>query len=134
MIMTRIFRAVPMLAAAGLSALLSALAVVPLIDSFAVSFADGMALAAFGMINSGLGLALFTVGSRLLPPAETGLLGALDAPLAPIWVWVLFAETPSAATLIWRCDGLCRGSCPSAPQFPKWPGQGREASVMTALL
>ncbi len=100
MIMARLFKSVPMLAAAGLSALLSAVAVVPLMKGFAVSPSDGIALAAFGLVNSGLGLALFTIGSRLLPPAETGLIGALDAPLAPVWVWIFFAEMPSAATWV----------------------------------
>jgi drug/metabolite transporter (DMT)-like permease len=35
-----------------------------------------------------------------LPPIETALIGSLDAPLAPLWVWLAFKETPSASTLI----------------------------------
>jgi drug/metabolite transporter (DMT)-like permease len=57
-------------------------------------------LAAFGMTNSALGLTLFLLGSRYLPAIQTALISALDAPLAPLWVWLIFAETPSQTTLI----------------------------------
>lgn len=57
-------------------------------------------MAAFGLINSTLGFALFLIGSTKIPPIETALLGALDAPLAPVWVWLVFAETPTTPTLI----------------------------------
>lgn len=63
---------------------------------------DGMQwlwLALFGLINSALGLALFSVGARHLPAMETALLGALDGALAPVWVWLAFAETPSPSTI-----------------------------------
>ena len=99
MIMARWHKDTPLLAAAGLSALLSAVAMLPFVNPLDVSPRDFAVLAAFGMVNSGLGLALFTLGSRLLPPAETGLVGALDAPLAPVWVWIFFSETPTIATL-----------------------------------
>ena len=57
-------------------------------------------LALFGMINSAVGLAFFAWGSRKLPAIETALIGALDTPLAPLWVWLAFAEKPSTNTVI----------------------------------
>jgi drug/metabolite transporter (DMT)-like permease len=57
-------------------------------------------LALFGVVNSAVGLGLFTVGARFLPAIETALIGSLDAPLAPLWVWLAFDETPSTITLI----------------------------------
>jgi drug/metabolite transporter (DMT)-like permease len=42
----------------------------------------------------------FALGAKLLPAIETGLIAALDAPLAPVWVWFAFGETPSAATIL----------------------------------
>jgi drug/metabolite transporter (DMT)-like permease len=57
-------------------------------------------LALFGLANSALGLVLFTMGARRLPAIETGLIVALDAPLAPLWVWLAFQEVPSFATFI----------------------------------
>ena len=57
-------------------------------------------LAVFGLVNSAIGFSLFLIGSRHLPPVETAPLGALEAPVAPLWVWLAFNETPSVATLI----------------------------------
>jgi drug/metabolite transporter (DMT)-like permease len=86
--------------AACLSALLSGLVSIPFSANLVVSGPDLVNLALFGLVNSSLGLVLFTLGSRMLPTIETGLIGSLDAPLAPIWVWLAFAETPTRATLI----------------------------------
>jgi drug/metabolite transporter (DMT)-like permease len=47
-----------------------------------------------------LGFGLFALGARWLPPTETALITALDAPLAPFWVWLVFGETPGTATMI----------------------------------
>lgn len=57
-------------------------------------------LAGFGLINSTLGFTLFVMGSRYIAPIETALLGALEAPITPLWVWLVFSETPTAPTLI----------------------------------
>jgi drug/metabolite transporter (DMT)-like permease len=59
-----------------------------------------MLLALFGIVNFAIGLPLFTYGARLLPAIETALIGAVDAPLAPLWVWLAFNETPSVSTVI----------------------------------
>lgn len=56
-------------------------------------------LAAFGLFNSTLGFALFLMGSAKIAPIETALLGALEAPIAPVWVWLAFGETPTLPTL-----------------------------------
>jgi drug/metabolite transporter (DMT)-like permease len=56
-------------------------------------------LAAFGLLHSLFGFTLFLIGSSRIPAVETALLGALDAPIAPLWVWLAFGETPSHATL-----------------------------------
>lgn len=91
---------IPFLAAAGLSVILTSLVAWPFV---APSPTDGivwMQLAAFGLVNSALGLALFMLGARLLPPIETALIGALDAPLAPIWVWLAFGIVPDKTTFL----------------------------------
>lgn len=99
MVLARRFPGIPTLPAATLSALLSALASLPFATMTAVSPHDLFLLAAFGLTNSALGLSLFLMGSRLIPPIESALIGALDAPLAPLWVWLFFAEAPSSSTL-----------------------------------
>jgi drug/metabolite transporter (DMT)-like permease len=35
----------------------------------------------------------------MIPAAEAALLTALDVPLAPLWVWLAFGETPSPYTM-----------------------------------
>jgi drug/metabolite transporter (DMT)-like permease len=57
-------------------------------------------LAFFGVVNSAVGLAFFAFGSKKLPAIETALIGALDTPLAPLWVWLAFSETPGLNTMI----------------------------------
>lgn len=57
-------------------------------------------LAAFGLFHSVLGFTMFLLGSARIPAVETALIGALESPIAPIWVWLAFAETPTPATLI----------------------------------
>ena len=99
-VIVRRFRDVPGMAAAGISALLSGLACWPLGHPTSVTGEALFLLLLFGLVNSAAGLALFTLGARLLPPVETALIGALDAPLAPLWVWLAFAETPGVSTLV----------------------------------
>lgn len=57
-------------------------------------------MALFGMINSAVGLAFFAWGSCRIPAVETALIGALDTPLAPLWVWLAFNEKPSSNTVL----------------------------------
>lgn len=100
MVISRKYRNIPTMPAACLSAILSALMALPFAGDIVVSLPDLGLLAAFGLVNSAIGLALFTLGARLLPAIETALIGAVETPLAPAWVWVFFAEVPSGATLI----------------------------------
>lgn len=91
---------IPTLPAGITSAVVSVVICLPFAGTH-VPAPDQLALlAGFGLINSTLGFALFLIGSTKIPPIETALLGALDAPLAPIWVWLVFAETPTTPTLI----------------------------------
>jgi drug/metabolite transporter (DMT)-like permease len=61
---------------------------------------DVLWLAALGIGQIGLGFALFTVGARLIPAAQAGLITLLELVLGPLWVWVALDERPSALTLI----------------------------------
>ncbi|MBV8449867.1 MAG: EamA family transporter [Hyphomicrobiales bacterium] len=100
MVIARRYPNIPVMPAACLSALLSGLVCWPIGKPLAISGRELLLLAIFGLVNSALGLALFTVGARLLPAIETALIGSLDAPLAPLWVWFAFKETPSRSTLV----------------------------------
>jgi drug/metabolite transporter (DMT)-like permease len=64
-----------------------------------VSAPDLALLAVFGVFQMGLALIMFTTGVRLIPAADAGLISVLEAVLAPLWVWIVFAEDPGTATL-----------------------------------
>lgn len=100
MVVIRRHKERPMTAVAGLSPLLTTLLVWPLATPDGVGSVDLGNLALFGILQNGLGLLLLTWGTRLLPAAQGALIGALDAPLAPIWVWFAFNEIPPTMTLI----------------------------------
>ena len=99
MVLGRKYLSIDLLAAACLSTLLSALVSFPFSGALP-SGVDLLWLAAFGMVNQAAGFICFSYGSRMLPPTETALIGALDAPLAPLWAWLLFSIAPVQATLI----------------------------------
>jgi drug/metabolite transporter (DMT)-like permease len=51
-----------------------------------------------GMLSTGM--ALYTLGSRVVPAAELTLLSMVEVLLAPIWVWLILGETASAGTFL----------------------------------
>jgi drug/metabolite transporter (DMT)-like permease len=57
-------------------------------------------LATLGIGQIGLGFALLTVGARLIPAAQVGLITLLEVALGPVWVWLALDERPSTLTLI----------------------------------
>jgi drug/metabolite transporter (DMT)-like permease len=96
----RRFRDVPMLPTAFLSNLLGALVGLAFAAPAAAGPRDLAYLALFGFAQMSLGLSLFTIGSRLIPAAETALISALETPLAPFWVWLAFGETVPPQAMI----------------------------------
>lgn len=56
-------------------------------------------LAALGIGQIGLGFALLTVGARLIPAAQVGVISLLEVVLGPLWVWLALNERPRTLTL-----------------------------------
>jgi drug/metabolite transporter (DMT)-like permease len=54
----------------------------------------------FGFFQVALGLTLFMLGSRLLPWGQATLIGTLETPLMPFWIWLAFQEVPSSRTFV----------------------------------
>jgi drug/metabolite transporter (DMT)-like permease len=100
LVVLRWHRRVPMLPAACLSALLGAAVSVPFVAPVSVGSLDLFYLMLFGVAQMGLGLLLLTIGSRLIPAAENALIGTIDTPLSPLWVWLAFGEVPTVAALV----------------------------------
>jgi drug/metabolite transporter (DMT)-like permease len=96
----RRYPGIPMIQAVCLSCFLGSVICFPMAaPTETVTALDFINLALFGLLNMGLGLALYVVGAKYIPAAEAALLSILETPLAPLWVWIFFAEVPRNATL-----------------------------------
>jgi len=98
-ILSRRFPTIPMVPVACASTLVAGLIALPFATLWPVDTRSLLLLALFGATNTALGLVLFATGSSLIPATETALIGSLEAPLAPLWVWLAFGETPLPATI-----------------------------------
>ncbi|NTG67886.1 DMT family transporter [Rhizobium rhizogenes] len=99
-VIMRQHRDVPMLPAMALSAWLCSFVTFWFASPSMVSGHDLGLIVAFGLVQSAMGLSLYTFGSRLIPAADATLLTALEVPLTPLWTWMFLAELPSKATLV----------------------------------
>ena len=53
-----------------------------------------------GVFQVGMGLVIYTIGSRVVPAAELALLSMTEVLLGPLWVWIFIGETVSFYTLL----------------------------------
>jgi drug/metabolite transporter (DMT)-like permease len=72
----------------------------PLADWHAMFGDDLLELVALGWGQIGLGLALFTIGARLIPAGEAALITLLEIVLGPLWVWIAISEQPNVTSLV----------------------------------
>ena len=98
-VLARVERNVPTTEATLLGVIIVAVVSAPM-TKFQVPAQDMVLLAVFGIFQMGLALIMFTTGIRLIPSADAGLISVLEAVLAPLWVWLVFAEDPGTLTLI----------------------------------
>jgi drug/metabolite transporter (DMT)-like permease len=99
-VITRWRHDVSMAPATCLSQVLLVVAFLPFASLGEIGGADIGWLAALGIGQIGLGFALLTVGARLIPAAQVGLITLLEVVLGPLWVWLALDERPSALTLV----------------------------------
>lgn len=83
-----------------LAGIFTALVAALLVDGFALSLYDFGLCAVMGAMQIGVGMVLFTLGSRHVPAAELTLLSLTEVVLGPIWVWLWIGEEPRLWTLI----------------------------------
>ena len=93
-------RDVSMMPATCASQVLVVVACLPFVAPGSASDSDWAILAALGVGQMGLGLALLTVGARLIPPAQVAVISLLEVVLGPLWVWLAYEERPSLATFL----------------------------------
>ena len=90
---------IQMAPAAALATALTALVALPLADPLRTAPRDLALLAFFGVGQFGAGFLLFMAGARLIPAAQSSLIGMLETVLGPLWVWLVLSERPGAASL-----------------------------------
>ena len=66
----------------------------------AIQFYDYVISTTLGIFQMGMGLLLFTLGSRVLPAANLTLLSLSEVFFAPLWVWIFVNETIRGQTLL----------------------------------
>ena len=99
-VITRWRHDVSMAPATCLAQVMLVVVFLPLADPASISGGDIGWLAALGIGQIGLGMALLTVGARLIPAAQVGLITLLEAVLGPLWVWLAYSEHPSTITVV----------------------------------
>lgn len=83
----------------GVFTMVAAVVAVPLAGAdLALSGHDIVLSMAMGAGLLATGMALYTVGSRVVPAAELPLFSVVEVMLAPIWVWLFLGETATAGT------------------------------------
>ncbi|WP_292240052.1 DMT family transporter, partial [Mesorhizobium sp.] len=75
-------------------------------DPVAVSTRDMVLLATFGC-SFALASILWTEGSRLIPAAESGLLGSAEVPFAILFALLFLGEFPPLASIVGGAIVLC---------------------------
>ncbi|MEA2311462.1 MAG: hypothetical protein QOE28_1430, partial [Solirubrobacteraceae bacterium] len=99
-VITRWRHDVSMAPATCLSQAILVVVLLPVASPGEIGGGDIVWLAALGIGQIGLGCALLTVGARLIPAAQVGLITLLEVVLGPLWVWLALNERPSTLTLI----------------------------------
>jgi drug/metabolite transporter (DMT)-like permease len=99
-VITRWRHDVSMAPATCLSQVILVVAFLPFASPGEIAGDDVAWLAALGIGQIGLGFALLTVGARLIPAAQVGLITLLEVVLGPLWVWLALDERPSPLTLL----------------------------------
>jgi drug/metabolite transporter (DMT)-like permease len=99
-VIPRVRRELPLLPTTILSAFTTTLIFAPLSSPTTLDLHNWSVLAAFGLTNFSVALFLFVFGARRISAAEAALIGTLEIAFAPLWVWMMFVERPTDATLI----------------------------------
>jgi drug/metabolite transporter (DMT)-like permease len=91
---------IQMAPAAALATLLTAVVAVPFAEPLRTAPRDLALLVFFGVGQFSGGFLMFMIGARLIPAAESALLGMLETVLGPVWVWLVLNERPATGTMV----------------------------------
>jgi drug/metabolite transporter (DMT)-like permease len=99
LVMVRAYRDTPVVWAAAIASVILFVAGWVVTDPLAITWRDFAVIAGFGLSFSAASI-LWTEGARLLPAAESGLLGATEVPLAILFAWLILAELPPLQSIV----------------------------------
>jgi drug/metabolite transporter (DMT)-like permease len=99
-VITRWRHDVSMAPATCLAQVILVVVFLPLASPSEIGGADVFWLATLGIGQIALGFVLLTIGARLIPAAQVGLITLLEVVLGPVWVWLAIGERPSTITLV----------------------------------
>ncbi len=86
-----------------LGALFNAMLTFPVVlagGRFWIGLHDAAIAMTLGAVILGIGLGLYSRGSRGVPAADLALVSMLEVLLAPVWVWLVLGETATQGTLL----------------------------------
>ena len=99
MVLIRMFQDTPVVLAGSASGFLLFFAGWFVVDPLAVTRQDAVLLSLFGL-SFALAVVLWTEGTKLIPAAESGLLGTAETPFAILLAWLLLAELPPLTSFV----------------------------------
>jgi drug/metabolite transporter (DMT)-like permease len=99
-VITRHRRDISMAPGTAVAQLVLVVVAAPLASPGSVDAGDWFVLGILGVFQIGLGLALLTIGARLLPAADVAVITLLEVVLGPLWVWLAFREEPGAGAIV----------------------------------
>ncbi|MDA0261013.1 MAG: DMT family transporter [Proteobacteria bacterium] len=113
---------------AGFAALVAAV----MVPDFRISRHDLVICLLMGSVQTFLSYVLMTYATRLLRAAELTIIGSIEFPIAPLWVWIAVAEVPSNASLIGGVlvfGAVCGQALWIAARTPRLAGTLAEANA-----
>ena len=96
-------RDIDMIPATCLAGVFAACVSALLVGDFMISSNDLIVAILLGTVQIGVQYIAVTIASRHIPAAEVTLLMLLEVVAAPIWVWIIFGETPAILTIVGGC-------------------------------
>lgn len=99
-VLVRKHQGIPMVPSAALGALIGSIGAAPFVTEWSLPMQDLVTFAVFGFTQQGVGLIMTTIGIARVPSAHAALLMALDVPLSPLWVWLVFGERPTLLAFV----------------------------------
>jgi len=99
-VIIRKFRHVNMIPAVVLSGTITTLGTAFFTSPFSVRTTDILLFTLMGSVVLPIPLFLMTIGPKLLPAPEVGLIMLLETFLGPFWVWLVLAQRPARETFL----------------------------------